>query len=98
MAFIITKAPEKQYYFKAGHKFTFRYKLLLRKYFAHGFITLTDDTEATYLVSEFYTPNSEGGLRWDDPNLGIDWKMTDPQISKRDGEWPAFSDFESPFE
>lgn len=52
--------------------------------FAHGFQTLTDDCELIYHHSEFYTPNSEAGLRFNDPILNIDWKTEITNISERD--------------
>jgi len=55
--------------------------------FAHGFLTLEADTEANYMVSAFYTPNAEGGLRWDDPVIGIDWPMQPQVISSKDAQW-----------
>jgi len=56
--------------------------------FAHGFITLTDNTEAHYLVSQFYTPESETGVRWDDPAIGIEWPSSPTAISEKDASWP----------
>jgi dTDP-4-dehydrorhamnose 3,5-epimerase len=56
--------------------------------FAHAFLTLTDDAEVLYLVSEFYTPAEEGGLRWDDPALGIEWPHEVAVISEKDAAWP----------
>ncbi|WP_420961607.1 dTDP-4-dehydrorhamnose 3,5-epimerase [Brucella sp. IR073] len=58
--------------------------------FAHGFITLTDDTEAFYLVSAFYAPEQERGLRWDDPFIAIEWPREPIEISVKDREWPFF--------
>ena len=57
--------------------------------FAHGYQTLEDDTETFYLVSEFYAPDAERGLRWDDPAFGIEWP--DPEhaiLSDKDASWP----------
>jgi dTDP-4-dehydrorhamnose 3,5-epimerase len=56
--------------------------------FAHGFQTLTDDTEVTYQVSAPYTPAAEGGVRWNDPALGIDWPLPVGTISDKDAGWP----------
>ena len=59
--------------------------------FAHGFQTLTPDCEVHYLVTEFYTPGAEGGVRWDDPAFAIDWP--DPAnafLSPKDASWPDF--------
>jgi dTDP-4-dehydrorhamnose 3,5-epimerase len=55
--------------------------------FAHGFITLEDETEVAYMMSEAYTPGAEGGLPYDDPGLAIDWPMAVEMISKRDTMW-----------
>ena len=60
--------------------------------FAHGFQTLEDDTEAFYMVSEFHTPEAEGGVRWNDPAFGIEWPVTPPtQMSEKDRGWPDFA-------
>lgn len=59
--------------------------------FAHGFITLEDDTEVTYQVSAFYAPGYERGLRYDDPAIGIEWPVGVEVVSEKDGTWPDFS-------
>lgn len=59
--------------------------------FAHGFITLEDNTEAIYFVSEFYTPGAEKGLRWNDPELDIKWPRKAEVISDKDASWPDFT-------
>lgn len=60
---------------------------------AHGYLTLTDNTEIFYLVSQFYSPGAERGVRWNDPAFGIDWPLTtDLVISDRDRNWPDWSD------
>jgi len=59
--------------------------------FAHGFITLTDHVEVTYLVSAFYAPGAEAGIRYDDPAIGIVWPMAPTVISEKDLAWPPFS-------
>ena len=57
--------------------------------FAHGYQTLTDDSEVFYQVSQFYTPQSEGGVRWDDPALQIEWPIKKGiVISEKDNNWP----------
>jgi dTDP-4-dehydrorhamnose 3,5-epimerase len=63
------------------------------KGFAHGFQTLEDDTETLYLISEFYAPEAERGLRWNDPAFGIEWP--DPEhaiVSDKDASWPNWSE------
>jgi dTDP-4-dehydrorhamnose 3,5-epimerase len=56
--------------------------------FAHGYQTLTDDSEVMYQVSEFYTPGYERGLRYNDPDLQIDWPLDVTVISEKDANWP----------
>ncbi len=59
---------------------------------AHGYLSLADDSEIFYLVSEFYTPGAERGIRWDDPAFAIQWPITDNlTISEKDRAWPDFS-------
>lgn len=59
--------------------------------FAHGYQTLKDNTVVTYQVSQFYTPNSEQGLRWDDPSINIDWPYVKERIiSKKDQMWQDY--------
>lgn len=60
--------------------------------FAHGFITLEDDTEVTYQVSEFYTPGAEQGIRWDDPAFNIQWPVEPKIISEKDRSWIEYKD------
>ena len=68
------------------------YKMLyVPENFAHGFITLKDDTEVTYQVSQFYTPGSERGIRWDDPAFNIDWPIEVQVISDKDKSWPDYT-------
>lgn len=62
--------------------------LVIPRGFAHGFMTLADDTEVMYLVSEPYTPSEEGGLRFDDPALGIVWPLPATVVSDKDRSWP----------
>lgn len=67
------------------------YKMLyVPENFAHGFQTLKDDTEITYQVSQFYTPGSERGIRWDDPAFGITWPIEVQVISDKDKSWPDY--------
>jgi dTDP-4-dehydrorhamnose 3,5-epimerase len=58
--------------------------------FAHGYLTLVDDTEAGYFTSAFYAPEAERGLRYDDPSLNIEWPIAVSVVSDKDQSWPAF--------
>ena len=67
--------------------------LYVPKGFAHGFQTLEDDTETLYLISEFYAPEAERGLRWNDPAFGIEWPDAEHAIvSDKDASWPDWSE------
>lgn len=73
-------------------------QLLVPVGFAHGFMTLTPDVEVLYKVSASYSRESEGAIRWDDPDLGIDWpRLRDAILSEKDAVAPYFKDFDSPF-
>ena len=59
--------------------------------FAHGYLTLTEEAEVFYQVSQFYSPNHERGVRWNDPVFKIDWPIDgDLVISEKDNNWPNF--------
>lgn len=64
--------------------------LYIPRGFAHGLLTLTDDVEALYLMSDFYAPEVERGLRYDDPWLAIEWPGEIVEISPKDRAWPLF--------
>lgn len=65
-----------------------RRMLYVPKGFAHGFQTLSDEVEVSYLVSAPYTPASEGGVRYSDPLFNIDWPLPVSVISDKDANWP----------
>jgi len=67
--------------------------------FAHGFVTLRPGTEVAYKVSAPYSPDHEGGLAWDDPDLAIPWPITSEEaiLTDRDRAWPRLRDLASPF-
>lgn len=58
---------------------------------AHGYMALTDGAEAFYMVSAFYTPGAERGVRWDDPAIGVEWPMTPTVISAKDLALPLLA-------
>ncbi len=68
--------------------------------FAHAFITLEPDTEVIYKVSAAYAPECDGGLLWNDPEIGIDWPLpaAGPILSDKDAALPALAEFDSPFD
>ena len=63
--------------------------------FAHGYQCLTDHTETTYHVGEFYTPSMEGGLKYDDPRLGLSWPLPVTSLSPKDAQWKLLDEVES---
>jgi len=66
--------------------------LFVPKGFAHGYLTLEDDTEMHYMVSAAYAPGSEQGYCWNDPAFAIEWPITDGlTLSDKDTQWPAYS-------
>lgn len=73
-------------------------QLLIPAGFLHGFATREPDTMVFYKCSDTYAPDCDGGVRWDDPDIGIDWGLTgDPILSAKDASAPAFADFATPF-
>ena len=69
-----------------------RTMLYVPELFAHGYQALQDDSEVAYQVSEFYTPGQEGGLRYNDPRLGIDWPQEVTSVSDKDSSWPLLKE------
>jgi dTDP-4-dehydrorhamnose 3,5-epimerase len=73
-------------------------QLFISAGFAHGFVTLEPDSEIIYMCSNYYAPKAELALRWDDPELNINWPIKGKAIlSKKDISAPLFADFDSPF-
>jgi dTDP-4-dehydrorhamnose 3,5-epimerase len=62
--------------------------------FAHGYQVLDDDTETTYQVGAFYTPSAEGGIRYSDPRLAIEWPLPVTDISDKDNSWDLLENAE----
>jgi len=65
--------------------------------FAHGFASLEDGSVLQYKCTDYYAPDHEGSLKWDDPDLGIDWGVDDPNISAKDAEAHSWKALETPF-
>ena len=60
--------------------------------FGHGFCLLSDEADVLYRLSTYYDPELETGVAWNDPELGIEWPVTDPLISERDRDAPRLAD------
>jgi dTDP-4-dehydrorhamnose 3,5-epimerase len=60
--------------------------------FGHGFVVLSEVADVTYLVSSLYDPLTEAGIAWDDPDVGVDWQVTDPLLSERDKTAPKLAE------
>ncbi len=65
--------------------------------FAHGFVTLEDETVFNYKCTNIYNKESEGSLLWNDPDIDIDWNIENPILSEKDKISPLFKNFETPF-
>ncbi len=73
-------------------------QLLIPKGFLHGFVTRTENTEVQYKCTDLYAPAQDGAVRWDDPDIGIDWGLTgEPVLSAKDAVAPLLGTITSPF-
>ena len=73
-------------------------QLLVPKGFLHGFVTRAENTEVQYKCSDIYAPDCDAGVRWDDPDIGIDWGLSGaPVLSGKDQVQPFLRDTDSPF-
>ena len=78
---ILSAENKKQFYIPEG--------------FAHGFYVLSDEAEFCYKCTDFYHPNDESGIRWDDPDIGIDWPIPEGTaliLSEKDQKWPYLNE------
>ena len=83
---ILSSENKKQFYIPEG--------------FAHGFVVLSDSAEFTYKCTDFYKPDDEGGIQWDDPEIGIEWPIDDIDeiiLSDKDKLWKPLSQTETDF-
>ena len=67
-------------------------QIYIPKGFAHGFLTLTDDVEVQYKVDEYYSPECDRSIRFDDPEIGVEWGVLNPSISEKDRKAPFLID------
>ncbi|RLD48425.1 MAG: dTDP-4-dehydrorhamnose 3,5-epimerase [Bacteroidetes bacterium] len=65
--------------------------------FAHGFVALQDNTTFIYKCTNIYNKESEGSVRWNDPDLNINWQVENPVLSEKDKNVPWFRNLDSPF-
>jgi len=73
---------------------------MIPKGFAHGFLVLSDEAEFTYKCDDIYNPNAEGGLKWNDPDVAIEWplgdmKESDLLTSEKDSKWPSLKELKN---
>ena len=73
-------------------------QMLIPRGFGHGFVTLTDDVEFLYKADNPYAPEADGGIRWNDPDLAIDWGVEEPVLSEKDSKAPLLKDVVTGFE
>lgn len=72
-------------------------QLLIPCGFGHGFVTLTDNVEFLYKADNYYAPEADGGIRWNDPELAIDWGIVNPILSQKDQSASWLKDVETGF-
>ena len=70
-----------------------KYQLFIPAGFAHGYYVMSETAEIAYKCSEFYHPEDEQGLRWDDPDIGIEWPGTEPILSEKDQNLSLLNEF-----
>lgn len=75
-------------------------QLFVPKGFGHAFLTLTDNCEVIYKVTDYYAPDHDGGIIWNDPDLAIAWGLdgdAQVELSAKDGQLPRLAQFSTPF-
>jgi len=74
-----------------------KHQLYVPRGFAHGFCTVEPDTEVLYKTDQYYHPQSDSGIYYNDETLGIDWPVKEPVLSEKDKHLEPFSSFKTPF-
>lgn len=69
-------------------------QLLIPRGFGHGFVTLTDDVEFLYKADNYYAPEADAGIRWNDPEIGVEWGIENPILSEKDKKNPFLKNAE----
>ena len=69
-------------------------QLLIPRGFGHGFVTLTDDVEFLYKADNYYAPEADAGIRWNDPEIDVEWGVEEPILSEKDKKNPFLKDCE----
>lgn len=67
-------------------------QLLIPRGFGHGFVTLTDDVEFLYKADNYYASEADAGIRWNDPDIGVEWGIENPILSEKDKKNPFLKD------
>ena len=67
-------------------------QLLIPRGFGHGFVTLTDEVEFLYKADNYYAPEADGGIRWNDPEIGVEWGVEEPILSAKDDKNPYLNE------
>lgn len=67
-------------------------QLMIPRGFGHGFVTLTDEVEFLYKADNYYAPEADGGIRWNDSEIGVDWGVENPILSAKDEKNPFLKD------
>lgn len=69
-----------------------KYQLYVPRGFAHGFCVLSEEAEVVYKVDNKYAPEYEGGVIWNDKDIGIEWPISEPILSEKDTKWPTLKE------
>lgn len=72
-------------------------QLLIPRGFGHGFVTLTNDVEFLYKADNYYAPKADAGIRWNDPEIGVEWEAENPILSEKDKKNPFLKDCDELF-